>query len=178
MSMGIQNETVRRSAGHEKSVIAHGKIFTSERVDSETGKVGTVDVPESIGIVAEHESGATAVYHISTVAHLGYNNMALFGTKASLRYEGNDAFIATNSDKDWQPLEVDKEKEDEAARRVVEALEKVRAAEAQESGIEEAEAAWSDGWLLLRVERTGAGTARRRRGQSLWRSRMWKHSEC
>lgn len=111
MSMGIQNETVRRYAGHEKSVIAYGKIFTSERIDSETGKVGTVDVPESIGIVAEHESGATAVYHISTVAHLGYNNMALFGTKASLRYEGNDAFIATNSGKDWQPLEVNKEKE-------------------------------------------------------------------
>ncbi|HAK52875.1 MAG TPA: hypothetical protein DCM54_13370 [Gammaproteobacteria bacterium] len=111
MSMGIQNETVRRYAGHEKSVIAYGSIFTRERIDSETGETSTVDVPESLGVIAEHESGATAVYHLSNVAHLGYNNMAFFGTKASLKYEGNDAYIATNEDKTWQPLEVDKDKE-------------------------------------------------------------------
>ena len=111
MSMGIQNETVRRYAGHEKSVIAYGSIFTRERLDSETGETSTVDVPESLGVIAEHESGATAVYHLSNVAHLGYNNMAFFGTKASLKYEGNDAYIATHEDKTWRPLEVDKDKE-------------------------------------------------------------------
>ena len=111
MSMGIQNETVRRYAGHEKSVMAHGKIFTNDRLDTETGSRGTVDVPDSLGVIAEHESGATAVYHLSTVAHLGYNNMAFFGTKASWKYEGNDAFVATNEDKSWRPLEVEKEKE-------------------------------------------------------------------
>ena len=33
MTMGILNETVRRYAGHERSVLAHGKIFSPERTD-------------------------------------------------------------------------------------------------------------------------------------------------
>ena len=111
MSMGIQNETVRRYAGHEKSVIAYGNIFTKERMDNETGQLARVDVPDSLGIVAEHVSGATAVYHLSNVAHLGYNNMAFYGTKASLKYEGNDAFIATRDNNKWRLLEVEESKE-------------------------------------------------------------------
>ena len=107
MSMGILNETVRRYAGHESSVMAHGKIYTTRRVDPETGAMAEVDVPESLGIVAEHESGATAVYHLSTVAHLGAGGaIEIYGTKASLRYEGSEAFIARSDESAWRPVEV------------------------------------------------------------------------
>lgn len=111
MSMGIQNEAVRRYVGHEKSVMAYGKIFTTERLDAETDKVATADVPESLGIIAELQNGGTAVYHVSTVAHLGSNAMEFFGTKAAFKYEGGKAFIATNADQSWQPLAVAQSKE-------------------------------------------------------------------
>ena len=111
MSMGIQNEAVRRYVGHEKSVMAHGKIITAERLDAETNKVATADVPESLGIIAELQTGGTVVYHVSTVAHLGSNAMEFFGTKAAFKYEGGKAFIATNADQSWQPLEVAQGKE-------------------------------------------------------------------
>jgi len=106
MSMGIQNEAVRRYVGHEKSVMAHGKIFTTQRLDPETNKVTAVDVPESLSIIAGLESGGTVVYHVSMLAHLGSNAMEFFGTKAAFKYEGGKAFIATNSDRSWEPLEV------------------------------------------------------------------------
>ena len=107
MSMGIQNETVRRYAGHERSLIAYGNIFAKELMDEEIGQLTKVDIPDSLGIVAEHESGATAVYHLSNVAHLGFQSFGFFGTKASLKYEGNGAFIAPRGADKWQPLEID-----------------------------------------------------------------------
>lgn len=107
MSMGIQNETVRRYAGHEKSVIAYGNIFAKELMDNQIGQRIKVDIPDSLGIVAEHEGGATAVYHLSNVAHLGFNSFGFFGSKASLKYEGDCAFIAPRGANKWEPLEID-----------------------------------------------------------------------
>lgn len=59
MSMGIFNETVRRYAGHEASVMAYGKVFVAERDDPETADRGSVDILDSLGVLAEYESGAT-----------------------------------------------------------------------------------------------------------------------
>jgi len=109
MALGIFNETVRRYAGHEKSVIAHGAIFTRDRVDPETGLSGVADVPESIGVVSEMESGATAVYHLSSVARLGDSfTFEFYGTKGCFKMEGGTAF---NPGKVWVAGE-----EDEALR--------------------------------------------------------------
>ena len=106
MSMGILNETVRRYAGHEASVYAQGKIFTSQRTDAETGTTGTVDVPESLGIVAEMASGATAVYHLSTVAAGGVNGaIECYGTRGAFRYENDQCHVRTSGSA-WVPLEV------------------------------------------------------------------------
>ena len=92
MSLGILNETVRRYAGHEQSVMAYGKTFTSERQDPETGQMGAVDVPDSLGVIAGMENGATAVYHVSTVARGGPNGtMEFYGTKGAFRYQDQTA---------------------------------------------------------------------------------------
>ena len=111
MGMGIFNETVRRYAGHEKALTAHGKIFTNERVDEATGQNAPADVFESLGIVAELESGATAVYHLSSVARLGPSfAFAFYGTKGSFKMEAGTAtapggvWIAGEDDEEFQPL--------------------------------------------------------------------------
>ena len=99
MALGIFNETVRRYVGHEKSVMAHGTIFTRDRVDPETGLAGVADVPESIGVISEMESGATAVYHLSSVARLGDSfTFEFYGTKGCFKMEGGTAF---NPGKVW-----------------------------------------------------------------------------
>lgn len=112
MALGIFNETVRRYVGHEKSVMAHGKIFTNERVDSDTGAPGKVDIPESLGVVAEMENGATAVYHISSVARLGDSfTFEFYGTKGSFKMEGGTSmapgkvWIAGEGDSEYQLLQ-------------------------------------------------------------------------
>ena len=107
MTMGIFNETLRRYAGHEKSVMAFGKTFIGERTDPQTGSSCAADVPDSLGIVAEHESGAVAVYHFSSVARLGRNATFEFhGTKGSFKLEAGKGWIALGEDKSFRELEV------------------------------------------------------------------------
>ncbi|MEJ2131957.1 MAG: Gfo/Idh/MocA family oxidoreductase [Gammaproteobacteria bacterium] len=111
MTMGIFNETVRRYAGHEKSVTAFGKTFITERTDPETGAVLEADVPDSLGILAEHESGAVAVYHFSSVARLGRNaTFEFYGTGGAFKLEGGKGWIALGDDKSFRELEVPPEK--------------------------------------------------------------------
>ena len=115
MAMGIYNENVHRYAGFEKSLVAHAASFTTERLNEETGRMQDADVPESIGIVAEMESGATAVYHLSNVARLGGSgaDLELHGTKGAFKLEGGAAWVAGEGDSGFRRLEIPPEKRGE-----------------------------------------------------------------
>ena len=110
MSMGIINETIRRYAGHEQRVVAHGKVFTTERKD-ERDQMQPVEVPESQGIIAEHEGGTISVYHFSTVFAYGAKRGV-----GVLRYEGvfqvreTVKWISEKGDREFKALEVAPEK--------------------------------------------------------------------
>lgn len=106
MALGILNETVRRYAGHEKSALASATIFTPKRQDPETGQPRAVDVPESLGVVARMESGATAVYHLSSVARFGDTSLEVYGTKGTFKLSGDQCLIAGAGDQALKPLEV------------------------------------------------------------------------
>ena len=109
MTMGIFNETVRRYAGHDRALIAHGATFTKERAD-EGGQSRAVDIPESLGIVSELESGATAVYHFSSVARLGVGaDFEMHGTEGAFKLQGGSAWIAGDGDSEFRELEVREE---------------------------------------------------------------------
>lgn len=110
MALGILNETVRRYAGHEKSVLASGTVFTRRRQDPETGQERAVDIPESLGVVARMESGATAVYHFSSVARFGESSLEVYGTKGKFKLSGDQCLIAGAGDQGLRPLEVPAEK--------------------------------------------------------------------
>jgi len=111
MAMGIVNETVRRYAGDERAVIAHGKIFTPERADADTGARLKVDVPESLGVISELESGATAVYHCSSVARPKRGpEIAAYGTRASFQLAAGQASVAGPGEDTFKPLGVAQEK--------------------------------------------------------------------
>ena len=109
MTMGIFNETVRRYAGHERSLIAHATTFTCQRTDEE-GELREVDVPESLGVVAELESGATAVYHLSSVARLGAGDtIEMHGTEGGFKLEDGSAWVAGAGDSNFHELAVSDE---------------------------------------------------------------------
>ena len=111
MSLGIINETVRRYAGDEKAVLAHGAIFTPERTEVGTGEKLPADVPESLGVVAQMECGATAVYHLSRVSHLGESGaFEFYGTRGTLKLDESGAWIAGEEDSELRKLEVPEEK--------------------------------------------------------------------
>lgn len=111
MTMGIFNETVRRYVGHEKSIMAFAKTFIAERADPQSGSPRAVDVPDSLGILAEHGNGAVAVYHFSSVARLGRNaTFEFYGTKGSFKLEGGKGWVALGGDKAFRELEVAPEK--------------------------------------------------------------------
>ena len=110
MAMGILNETVRRYTGHDRAVMAHAKVFTGERTDPESGTRKPADVPESLGILSELESGATAVYHVSSVAAHGGISFEMHGTKGSIRLEDDKAFVALD-DGGYRELVVEPEKQ-------------------------------------------------------------------
>jgi predicted dehydrogenase len=112
MGMGIFNETVRRYAGDEKALMAHGTLFTAQRPTADGGS-GTADIPESLGIVAQMQSGATAVYHISSVARLGDSfSFEFHGTKGAFKMDGGNAknpggvWVAGEGDKEYSALEL------------------------------------------------------------------------
>ena len=112
MTMGIFNETVRRYAGHEKSVMAQGKVFIGERTHPDPGGSNKADVPDSLGILTEHENGAVGVYHFSSVARLGRNaTFEFYGTKGSFKLEAGRGFVALDGDKAFRELEVAPEKQ-------------------------------------------------------------------
>ena len=110
MAMGILNEKVRRYVGHDRALMAHAHIFTGERTDPESGTPKPADVPESLGILSELESGATAVYHVSSVAAHGGISFEMHGTKGSIRLEEDKALVALD-DGGWRELVVEPEKQ-------------------------------------------------------------------
>ena len=98
MTMGIFNETVRRYAGHERTVTALGKTFIETRPDTGTGSDRAADIPDSLGVVAEHMNGAMCVYHFSSVARPGRNaTFEFYGTEGAFRLENGKGWIADGS---------------------------------------------------------------------------------
>lgn len=108
MGLGICNETVRRYAGDEKSVLAHGTIFTSERPTDDGMR--QVDVPDSLGVIAQMQNGATAVYHFSSVVRMGDAALEFHGTKGAFKIRDGDAlspsggWVAEAHDNEFRPL--------------------------------------------------------------------------
>ncbi|MBM3277814.1 MAG: Gfo/Idh/MocA family oxidoreductase [Candidatus Handelsmanbacteria bacterium] len=106
MTLGILNETVRRYAGHDRSVVAQSGLFTAKRQDPDSGQLRQVEVPESIGVVSRLESGATAVYHVSSVARFGDSGIEVYGTRGTFKLSGDQCLAAGAGDQALKPLEM------------------------------------------------------------------------
>ncbi|MGE3537584.1 MAG: Gfo/Idh/MocA family protein [Candidatus Tectimicrobiota bacterium] len=88
MNMGIWYEAVTRWVGPVERLYARGRIFTPQRLDTETNQIGTVDVPDHLDIIADLPNGAQATYTLSSVCGLGPGPGAwLFGSQGTLHFD-------------------------------------------------------------------------------------------
>lgn len=88
MNMGIWYEAAMRWVGPVANVYARGRVFTPQRLDTETNQPGTVDVPDHLDIIASLPNGAQATYAFSSVCGLGPGPGAwLFGSKGTLHFD-------------------------------------------------------------------------------------------
>jgi predicted dehydrogenase len=88
MTFGLYLEALHRWLGPTKRVMADGHVFITERIDAETGKPHTIDVPDSLGVLAVMESGTRVSYRVSavTASPAAANGVSLYGTRATLHW--------------------------------------------------------------------------------------------
>lgn len=86
MSVGMLVEFVHRWCGYTKSVSAQAETFVAAR-PTDQGRA-PVDRPDTVNILAQMESGATAVYLFSCTAHHApAERIEIYGTEGTLVYE-------------------------------------------------------------------------------------------
>ena len=110
MLMGILAEIVHRWIGPTERVTADAQTFVGGRVDPERGEEVTVDIPDSLGVLARMSGGARASYRLSTVAGAAperANGISIYGSAGTLHWTMDDSMSFAPAGGDPQPLEPD-----------------------------------------------------------------------
>src|SRR5690606_16891917 len=102
-------EVVSRWLGPTRRVLADARTFVDSRIDPQTGQAATIDVPDSLGVLAELENGARASYRISTVLHAPpqQNGISVYGSKGTLHWLMGDRMSFARLGEDPAPLAPD-----------------------------------------------------------------------
>ncbi|MFN8639185.1 MAG: Gfo/Idh/MocA family oxidoreductase [Dehalococcoidia bacterium] len=108
MFLGILAEMVHRWLGTTEYVVADAATFVAERRD-ETGERVSLDVPDSLGVLARMTNGARATYRLSTVtpSPMDASGVAIYGTRGALHWRQGDTMALATGGAAPQPLEPD-----------------------------------------------------------------------
>lgn len=108
MTVGIYAEVVHRWLGPTEWVMADATTYVTNRLD-EHGQRVTLDVPDSLGILARMANGARAVYRVSTVAHASRdaNGVSIFGSRGTLHWSADDLMTFAAYGEQARPLPPD-----------------------------------------------------------------------
>lgn len=91
MMYGIFLEVIHRWLGDHARVMADGKVVIPERMDAETGRPGTVDVPDTWSVIGELANGAAIRYTFSSLAAGGATNgISIFGSQGTIHWRMGD----------------------------------------------------------------------------------------
>jgi predicted dehydrogenase len=91
MMFGIFTEIVSRWLGATERVMADGATFITSRHDEAEDRDVSIDIPDSLGVFADLQSGARVSYRISTVTHAAPPlAISVYGSEATLHWRGGD----------------------------------------------------------------------------------------
>jgi predicted dehydrogenase len=108
MMLGIFAEVVQRWLGDTTDLIADGEVVVPWRFNPERGENVEVDVPDTFAVVAHMRNFARAVYHFSSLtAGAPPPGIALYGTRATLRWVMGDTATWAKHGQPFEPLEPD-----------------------------------------------------------------------
>jgi predicted dehydrogenase len=109
LTVGLWIEIVHRWIGYHRRVASVTRVHTPERTRPGSGEKVAVRIPDSVGIAAETESGAVAVYHFSGVTRFApHNRIELYGSQGTLIYDLQTDQIAgaREGDRELQPIPI------------------------------------------------------------------------
>jgi predicted dehydrogenase len=107
MALGIYWDVLRPWFGDPRRMLAHSSIFTPLRPEGRGGPNVTIDMPDSITVIAEMESGPIITLIQTGVAHFGYERIEIYGEEGTLVYPvQGDLLGARKGDAALVPLEV------------------------------------------------------------------------
>ncbi|MCC6441896.1 MAG: Gfo/Idh/MocA family oxidoreductase [Armatimonadetes bacterium] len=87
LTLGMWAEVIHRWIGYARSLSAQIKVQIPERPDPEAGQPAPVGLPDTVGIVAEMDCGALAIFHFSGLCRFAPDNrIELFGSEGTLLY--------------------------------------------------------------------------------------------
>lgn len=87
LGLGILHETLIRWIPDPLRVIAQTQVFTSSRLDPESGEPRPVETPDSVRVLTELPGGARGLYHLSEALYHGPGvQLHLYGSRGTLRY--------------------------------------------------------------------------------------------
>ncbi len=90
MTLGIYIEVLHRWLGPIRRVTALNKTWTGSRVHPDSGTPRPVEIPESVNVIAEFESGAVGVLMFNGVSSHGpSDHLAVHGTDGTIVYDFN-----------------------------------------------------------------------------------------
>ena len=109
MQLGIFNETIQRWLGDTVRVTADARVSIKSRVDEETGERMQIEIPDSLGILAEMSNGARCTYRVSAVAQGAPQppSIDIYGSTATLKWQFGDTAQWAAHGEDWKTLEPD-----------------------------------------------------------------------
>jgi predicted dehydrogenase len=109
MMFGILIEVVSRWLGPTRRVLADAAVFIDERRDEESGETRRIEVPDSLGVLAQLDNGARVTYRVSTALHAprDANGISLYGSKGTLHWEMGDRMSFAPLGAEPAPLEPD-----------------------------------------------------------------------
>lgn len=109
MQLGIFNETIQRWLGDTVRVTAVAQIVVKSRIDEETGQRTQIEIPDSLGILAEMANGARCTYRVSAVAQGAPQppSIDIYGSQATLKWQFGDTAQYASHGEDFKDLEPD-----------------------------------------------------------------------
>jgi len=97
LNMGILVEVVHRWFGHMQTISAQTETFIKQRADGD--EMAPVERPDTVNIMGQMESGATAAFLFSAVARFGIDSQVeAYGSEGTLIYKlGSDTILGAKA---------------------------------------------------------------------------------